>query len=41
VLAIQARRVAVLDRGLTLARAAESGLSVVGVDEAWPGPPAD
>jgi DUF1009 family protein len=41
VLAIQAGRVAVLDRGLTLASAAESGLSVVGVDEAWPGPPAD
>jgi DUF1009 family protein len=38
VLAIQAGRVAILDRGRALAHAGEAGLAVLGVDDAWPIP---
>jgi DUF1009 family protein len=38
VLAIQAGRVAILDRGRALEHAGEAGLAVLGVDDAWPIP---
>ena len=38
VLAVEAGRVVVLERGQALARATAAGLAVVGVDDEWPTP---